>query len=145
MVENETGDVKTQPVGSGPIIGHFFERAGICEIIDENVDLDPRRKILTHGEACIAMITGILSQVFPLYRIRKLAETSTILESVLPGIEPKEYFDDRLADTLDAIYDYGLGNLEMQTTKRMIEKFEIHSDVCCNDTTSASVFGDCDA
>jgi len=144
MVENETGDVKTQPVGSGPIIGHFFERAGICEIIDKNVALDPRRKKLTHGEACIAMTTGILSQIFPLYRIRKLAENSTILESVLPGIEPKEYFDDKLADTLDAIYDYGLGNLEMQITKRMIEEFEIHSDVCHNDTTSASVFGNCD-
>ena len=51
----------------------------------------------------------------------------------------------RPADTLDAIYDYGLGNLEMAATKNMIEEFEIETDVCHNDTTTGSVYGDCDA
>ena len=144
MVEYETNEVRTKPVGFAPILDHYFKRAGICEIIDDHVDLDPRRKILSHGEACVAMTTAILFQVLQLYRLCKFAEDSTVLETVLPGIAPEEYFDDRLADTLDAIYDYGLGNLEALITKKMIEEFDIDTDICHNDTTSASVYGDCD-
>jgi transposase len=144
MVENETEAVRTKPIGFAPILDHYFKRAGIAEIIDANVDLDPRRKILTHGEACVAMVTAILFQVLQLYRLCKFAEDSTVLETVLPGIASGEYFDDRLADTLDAVFDYGLGNLETLITRKMIEEFEIENDVCHNDTTSASVYGDCD-
>ena len=145
MVENEIDAVRTKPVGFAPILKHYFEKAGIAEIIDDNVELDPRIKFLSHGEACVAMTTAILFQVLQLYRLCKFAEDTTILETIQPGIVPKEYFDDRLADTLDAIYDYGLGNLEMAATKNMIEEFEIETDVCHNDTTTGSVYGDCDA
>ena len=72
-----------------------------------SVELDPRRKILTHGEAAVAMITGILFQVMQLYRICKFAAEKNVLNVLLPAIAPEEYFDDRLADTLDAIFDYG--------------------------------------
>ena len=58
------------------------------------------------------MITGILFQILQLYRICKFATETTVLDVILPHITPDEYFDDRLADTLDAIFDYGIGNLE---------------------------------
>ena len=75
--------------------------------------LDPRRKKLTHGQACVAMITAILYQVLQLYRLCRFANETIILKGIFPTIEPKEYFDDRLADTLDAIKEYGIGNLEL--------------------------------
>ena len=65
------------------------------------------------GEACVAMITGILFQVLQLYRLCSFATDTTVLNVILPHIKPHEYFDDRLADTLNAVYDYGIGNLEM--------------------------------
>ena len=108
--------VKTQPIGFAPILRHYFELCGIAEIIDQNVPLDPRRKILTHGQASIAMITSILYQTFQLYHVCKLAEDTNIMNVILPEIAPSEYFDDRLADTLDALYNYGLGNLEILIT-----------------------------
>jgi len=135
--------VETQPVGFAPILKYFYDRCGIAKIIDENVDLDPRRKILTHGQASVAMITGILFQVLQLYRICKFATETTVLDVILSGIAPEEYFDDRLADTLDAIYDYGIGNLEMLITQHMIQEFNIKNDICHNDTTSASTYGNC--
>ena len=135
--------VKTQPVGFAPILQYFFQRCGIAKIIDDSLDLDPRRKVLTHGQASVAMVTGILFQVLQLYRICKFATESTVLDVILPGIAPKEYFDDRLADTLDAIFDYGIGNLEMLITQHMIKEFNIKNDICHNDTTSASTYGDC--
>lgn len=135
--------VKTQPVGFAPILEYFFQRCAIAEIIDDSLDLDPRRKVLTHGQASVAMVTGILFQVLQLYRICKFATETTVLDVILPGIAPKEYFDDRLADTLDAIFDYGIGNLEMIITQHMIKEFDIKNDICHNDTTSASTYGDC--
>lgn len=57
-----------------------------------------------------------LFQVLQLYRICNFAKESTVLDVILPGIAPNEYFDDRLADTLDAIFDYGIGSLEMLIT-----------------------------
>jgi transposase len=135
--------VKTQPIGFAPILQCYFERCAIAKIIDDKIELDPRRKVLTHGQASMAMITGILFQVLQLYRICKFATETTVLDVILPDIAPKEYFDDRLADTLDAIFDYGIGNLEMLVTQHMIQEFNIKNDICHNDTTSASTYGNC--
>ena len=144
MATSIVKSVETQPVGFAPILQCYFERCGIAKIIDDNIELDPRRKIVTHGQASVAMVTGILFQVLQLYRICKFATETTVLDVILPGIAPYEYFDDRLADTLDAIFDYGIGNLEMLITQHMIREFNIINNICHNDTTSASTYGNCD-
>ncbi len=136
--------VKTTGVGFAPIIKHFFDQSGIAEIIDDHVDLDPRRKKLTHGEAAVAMITGILFQVSQLYKLCRFADETTILDVILSGIASGEYFDDRMADTLDGLFAHGTGDLELLITKNMITQFGIESPVCHNDTTSVSTYGDCD-
>ena len=61
-------NVQTQAVGFAPILRRYFDQCGIQRIIDDHVELDPRRKILTHGEAAVAMITGILFQVITDFR-----------------------------------------------------------------------------
>jgi hypothetical protein len=43
-----------------------------------------------------------------LYRICKFATEKNVLKVLLPRIEPEQYFDDRLADTLDALFEYGI-------------------------------------
>jgi transposase len=140
VVEN----VQTQAVGFAPIIRHFFDQCAIQRIIDDHVELDPRRKVLTHGQAAVAMITGILFQVMQLYRICKFAAEKNVLKVMLPHIAPEQYFDDRLADTLDAIFSYGIGDLELAITRNMIDVYQIQSQVCHNDTTSVSVYGNGD-
>jgi transposase len=135
--------VETQTIGFAPILKFFFEESGVQKIIDQHVPLDPRRKILTHGQAGVTMVTAILCQVFQMYRLCRFAEKSQILNVIFPDIASKEYFDDRMADTLDAIYDYGIGNLEMLITRHMINHFDIRTTVAHNDTTSASTYGNC--
>jgi transposase len=90
------------------------------------------------------MITGILFQALQLYKLCQFADKTTILDTILPGIDAKEYFDDRLADTLDAICEYGIGDPELLITRNMITRFDIESKVCHNDTTSLSTYGNCD-
>jgi transposase len=137
-------DVQTQSVGFAPILRHYFEKCGIQRIIDEHVAQDPRRKVLTHGQAAVAMITAILFQVMQLYRICKFASEKKVLEVLFPKIEPEQYFDDRLADTLDALFAFGIGDLEMLITEHIIQAFKIESELCHNDTTSVSVYGNAD-
>jgi hypothetical protein len=137
MAKNIIKSVATKGVGFGPILRFYFEKCNIAQIIDENVSLLPRRKVLTHIQASIAMIAGILFQAFQLYRLCKFASDRTILGVIFPGIAPEEYFYDRLADTLDAIFDYGIGNLETLVTQRMISEFNIENDLCHNDTRAA--------
>jgi len=134
-------NVATQGIGFAPILRHYFEKCAITNIIDQNVTTDPRRKALTHGQAAVAMITGILFQVMQLYRICQFASQSTVLDVIFPRIKPEEYFDDRLGDTLDALYHHGIGDLELELTKQMIETFQIRADACHNDTTSISYYG----
>jgi transposase len=135
-------NVQTQAVGFAPILRYYFDRCGIAKIIDEHVELDPRRKILTHGQAAVAMITAILFQVMQLYRICKFASEKTVLKILLPQIEADQYFDDRLADTLNALF--GHGDLDMLITANMIDVFNIESFACHNDTTSVSMYGNAD-
>jgi transposase len=137
-------NVQTQAVGFGPILRYYFDQCGIAKIIDDHVELDPRRKILTHGQAAVAMITAILFQVMQLYRICKFATEKTVLKVLWPHIEADQYFDDRLADTLDALFGYGIGDLDMLITGNMIDVFNIESQACHNDTTSVSMYGDAD-
>jgi len=144
MPKSVIKSVQTQGVGFAPILRHYFDRCDIINIIDDQVMLDPRRKILSHRQACVAMITGILFQALALYRLCKFADETTILDVILPGITSEQYFDDRLADTLDAIFDYGIGNLETLITQKMIAEFDFQNHLCHNDTTSASVYGECD-
>ncbi|MBW2195343.1 MAG: IS1634 family transposase [Deltaproteobacteria bacterium] len=143
MSQTVVRNVQTKGVGFAPILRHYFEKCEIAKIIDENVPLDPRRKVLTHGQASVAMITGILFQVLQLYRLCKFANETTVLDVIFPDIASNEYFDDRLADTLDALFKYGIGNLETLLTQNMINVFQIETDLCHNDTTSASVYGQC--
>lgn len=143
MADNVLQDVDTQGVSFGPILKHYFDLCRIEDIIDQSVTMDPRRKALTHGQASVAMITAILFQVMQLYRICVFADKTSILNVLFPDIKPEEYFDDRLADTLDALFQSGLGDLETQITKHMIKTFGIQNDTCHNDTTTGSTHGDC--
>jgi len=143
MANNVNNNVETKPIGFAPILSHYFQKCDIVDIIDQNVPLDARRKILTHGQASIAMTTAILFQVMSLYRVCQFANESNVLNVIFPDISPNEYFDDRLGDTLDAIYKYGIGNLEMLITRKMIEEFNIQTEICHNDTTCAQVYGEC--
>lgn len=144
LPNNETTvitNVSIQGIGFAPILRHYFEKGAVANIIDQNISTDPRGKVLTHGQAAVAMVTGMLFQIMPLYRICHFASQSTVLDVIYPGIKPEEYFDDRLGDTLDAIYRHGVGNLELSLTKHMIDVFQIDSKICHNDTTSISYYG----
>ena len=92
-VDRLVDDVATENIGFAPILQYYFEKAAIAKIIDDLVPIDPRRKVLTHGQAAVAMITAILFQVMQLYRLCPFARQSTVLDTILTGIAPEAYFE----------------------------------------------------
>ncbi|MDX9787870.1 MAG: DUF4277 domain-containing protein [Desulfobacterales bacterium] len=123
MIPPVIKNVQTQAVGFAPILHRYFDQCGIQRIINDQVEPNLRRKIFTLSQAAMAMVSGILFQVMQLYRICKFAAEKTVLNVMLPNIAPEEFFDDRLANTLDAIFSYGIGELELAITRNMIEVF----------------------
>ncbi len=133
--------VQTRPIGYAPILKYYLERCQLISLIDRHVPCDPRRTVLTHGEACVALMPGIFHQVFQLYAVQKFATDTDILQVILPHIPADAYFDDRRGDTLDALYTAGLGDLELLLTRHMLEEFGISVASAHCDTTTASVYG----
>jgi len=134
MFTNFINHVHPKPVGSAPILVRYFEKCGIVDMVNEHVPTDPRRKVLTHGQACLVMVTGILFQVMQFYRICQFAKETAALDALLPGIAPPDYFDDRLADSLDALYDSGPGNLGAMITGTMKSLLDTASNTADIDT-----------
>lgn len=128
MANDINNNVETKQVGFAPILLHYFQKCDIANIIDQNVTLDPIRKLLTHWQAIIAMITAIF-KVTSLYRVYQFATEPGVLDVIFSDISPNEYFDDRLGDILNVVYQYGIGNLEILTTRKMMEEFNI-SNFC---------------
>jgi len=83
---------------------------------------DPRRKVLTHGQAAVAMdYRNLVFRSCSFTASAGVASEKKVLNVLLPQIEPEQYFDDRLADTLDALFAFGIGDLEMLITRHMIQ------------------------
>ena len=69
------------------------------------------------------MINGILFQVLQFYRLSKFDKATIVLDVILSAIDSEQFFYNRLADDLDAIYDGDwIGNLEiLLTQKRLVD------------------------
>ena len=85
---------------------------------------------MTHGEAGVALMTGIFHQVFLLYALQKFATDTDIFQVILPHSPTDAYFDDRLGDTLDARYTAGLGDLELILTPSHVGRIRHQCGQC---------------
>jgi len=80
----------------------FFEESGVQTIIDQHVHLTPEENYWPRSGFGSHGYRHIMSGI-PNVSIMPFAEKSQILNIIFPDIAAKEYFDDRMADTLDAI------------------------------------------
>jgi len=84
---------------------HFIERMGIARIIDSMVETHPLRVALTHGEAVAGLAAYLISGGKALYRVQQWANDEEVANIMFPQYQSSDWTDDRLGDTLDAIYD----------------------------------------
>ncbi len=141
--ESET-EVLTRKIGSGPILEHYIKRMGVVSIIDRMVPSHMNRKI-SHGEAVAALMIYTLNNGRALYRMEKWAEDTAILNAVFPDYQPGDWTDDRLGDTLEALYKCGLEGIQGSVSVNVIKEFGLDLSQIHYDPTSVSLWGTYDA
>ncbi len=130
----------TKKIGSAPLLKHFIERMGVVSIIDSIVEKHPNRTI-SHGEAVAGLLAYILNDGRALYQMEKWADETAILDYFFPDYKPQDWTDDRLGDTLDALYDAGLENIQGAISANIVSEFLIALYEIHYDTTSISFWG----
>lgn len=141
MVDSRLVRTISQEVGSGPALAWYFEKMKLQATIDRQIPGHPNRTELSHGQAVVALVTMILNHSHALYHMEEWAQRSRILSQVLPGIAASAYTDDRLGDTLDALFAADLDHIQSQVSLSICKAFEIPVEFIHSDTTSFSFYG----
>jgi transposase len=139
--KEEELSIITKKIGSAPILKYFIERMGIVSIIDKLVQTHPNREIITHGEAVAGLVAYLLHGGRALYRVEQWAEDTEIASEIFPQYLASDWTDDRLDDTLDALYLFGLESIQGAISTHLCSEFSISLDKIHYDTTSVSLYG----
>ena len=131
----------TQKIGSAPILKHFIERMGLISIIDQLVETHPNREIITHGEAVAGLVAYLLQGGRALYRVQQWAKDTEIASEIFPQYQASDWTDDRLDDTLDALYLFGLESIQGTISAHLCREFSLSLSEIHYDTTSVSLYG----
>lgn len=137
--------VLTKKVGSGPILRYYLDRMRVASLIDAQVPPHPHRTALTHGEAVEGLIAFLLNGGRALYRVETWAQETSILPQLFPQYRAEAWTDDRLGDTLDALYAAGLPLLQGSLSAHLVCEFGLSLSQIHYDTTSVSFWGSYDA
>jgi len=139
--EDERERIITAKIGSGPILKHFIERMGIARIIDSMVDTHPNREAITHGEAVAGLVAYLIQGGKALYRVEQWAQDYSVADIMFPQYQSEDWTDDRLGDTLDAIYVAGLEGIQGAISANIVSEFGISLNEIHYDTTTVSLYG----
>ena len=134
----------TKKLGSAPLLKHFIDKMGVIPIIDTLVEKHPNRKI-SHGETVAALLVYLLNDGRALYQMENWAREESLLTYLFPEYQPSDWTDDRLADSLDAIYNAGIEMLQGSISGNIITEFSLKLSEIHYDTTSVSFWGTYDS
>ncbi len=134
----------TRKLEAAPIMQHVIERMGVVSHIDRLVQAHAARRI-SHGEAVAALMVYLLNGGRALYRMEQWAEQTAVLSWLFPQYRAEEWTDDRLADTLDALYKAGLESVQGELSAHIVDAFGLTLSEIHDDTTSVSLWGTYDA
>ncbi len=117
---------------------------GVVSHVDELVQAHQARRI-SHGEAVAGLMVYLLNGGRALYGMEQWAEQTAVLSWLFPDYTPSEWTDDRLADTLDALYAAGLESVQGTLSAHIVKVFGLKLNEIHDDTTSVSLWGTYDA
>lgn len=141
MIDARLVKTISQEIGSGPALAWYLEKMQLAGTIDRCVPRHPNRTELSHGQAVVALVTMILNHSHALYHMQEWAQESLILSQVLPGIAASAYTDDRLGDSLDALFAADLDYVQSQVSLAICKAFALPVQSIHSDTTSLSFYG----
>jgi transposase len=124
-----------------PLIARALKRLDIARTIDAIVP-PHENNVVTHGQCVEALVTTILGGSHTLYRVHELLGNYDLETAFGWKFEAARFHDERLAQTLDALYRAGLASVNSAVLLRAVREYSLDLSVIHCDTTSASVHGD---
>lgn len=124
------------------LVSAMYEELAIGEKIDELIEQDKEKRILSIGQAVKAMVLNGLGFVNKsLYLTPMYFKTKPTERLIGEGIEPHHINDDTLGRALDKLYTYGVSSIFSLISKQAIERLGIDSKNNHLDSTSFHVDG----
>lgn len=124
------------------LVAGMCRELGVAQIIDEIIPPDPRA-IITAGECCELMcINGLGFTSRPLYLEAQFFSTKPVSRLLSRSLQAEEITDDRLARTLDILYQAGCDRVFREVASRAVTRFNVDTRFRHLDTTSMHVHGE---
>lgn len=135
--------VYTEQVGVIPMVAEYLTKMDFINVIDMAVKpLRSNNRRLTHGQTAFVLILYLICRPHCMYKVEEWVNNTSYLKILIPHIKGEYLSDDRIEDTLKAIFNAKVKNLFGAQTINVIKAFNLNvSQVHC-DFTSFSVHGD---
>lgn len=128
-------------VGALPIVNRFLERAQLEGLLREVLKDDKRCKI-SPAIGVLILVRNYLLSRSPLYGVSEWAQQ--VLPELLqldPG-QVSSVNDDRIARSLDGLFDADCPALVLRLTHHVVKEFDLDLDELHNDSTTVTFFGE---
>ena len=122
-----------------PVIARMCHQIGLIDTINESI---PCRTDVDPGTLVVAMICDTLSGRNPLYKVEKFIATQDTELLFGSYINPANFNDDALGNTLDRLHEYGTHKLFTKISLNAAATFNLDLTTVNFDTTSVNVWGD---
>ena len=131
-------DTKVHKLSGYPIIKHYMDALKITSIFSDYIPLVKGKPILV-SSLCV-LIVNLLEENQPLYRVSEWLRDYADGQSEF-GYESNAYTDDRLGDSLDALWLADRNSILSRISSQAISVYELETSVVHNDTTSVTLQG----
>jgi len=125
------------------LIAGIVRELEIVETIDELMPAESIDKIVSTGEAVLAMILnglGFVNQ--PLYLTPKFFSDKPVDKLIGSHLKAEHLNDDCLGRTLDDIYEYGASRLYSLIASKAVKKIDLDCQIGNMDMSNFSLYGD---
>jgi len=134
-------ELRTQMIGSLPVINHFLSRVGLDDTLRAHLADDDARLVLAPATALGVVVRNLIVSHQPVYA---LGEWARPFEPGLLGLGPGEaeaLNDDRVGRCLARLFDADRASLLTEVVLRAVRTFGIDCAQLHNDSTSVSFTG----
>lgn len=131
-------DLRIHKVGLYPLVKYYIEQLDLFEIFDGYMPKVKGSSILS--ECLCVLIQNIVVSVKPLYQIQEWLTSYADGQGEF-GYSTSDFTDDRLGDSLDALYSCDRQSIMMAVSSKAIAVHKLKTDVVHNDTTTITFTG----
>ncbi len=141
MTTPEQFTLRSQRLGSLPIVNFFLARMGVADYLGTYLPHDDARLRLTPAAVIEVVVRNLVAGHRPVYALGEWAAPYDPAVLGLQGCDAEVLNDDRVGRTLDRLFDADRASLITKTVLGVIRAFEVETTQLHNDSTTVTVTG----